>query len=401
MNQSMRDKLTFLYPDRADEVAGQLETILDEFRQEHPTPLRRSPRFSQEDVVLICYADHVQQPPEKTLRTLHSFIDRYVKDSIPRVHILPFYPYSSDDGFSVIDYYRVKDEFGDWSDVARVATDVELMFDLVINHASAESEWFQRFLTGDERYREYFIAFDQPVDVSSVFRPRTNPLLTRFETADGTRYVWTTFSEDQIDVNYCNPGVLLEFVKILLFYVGQGATIIRFDAIAYLWKQLGTSCLHLPQTHMAVKFLREILEEVAPNVWIITETNVPHQENISYFGNGEDEAHLVYNFALPPLLLYSLITGEATELTRWAQTLTLPSKDTAFFNFTASHDAIRVTALRAMVPDSEVQRVRDAVEKRGGRVDYRAVPGQDAAPYELTVVYLTPFGGVVQVIART
>ena len=399
MDQSMREKLEYLYPDGADAVSARLQAMLDDFKGEHPTPPKKSPRFSESDVVLICYGDHVHEPETRTLQTLHTFLDRYVKGYIPTVHILPFYPYSSDDGFSVIDYYRVKDEFGDWSDVAPIAADFQLMFDLVINHASAKSDWFRKFLAGDPRYRDFFMAFEHPVDVSAVFRPRTHPLLTPVQTAVGKRYVWTTFSVDQIDVNVCNPEVLLEFINILLFYVAQGATIIRFDAIAYLWKQLGTSCLHLPQTHMVVKLLRQILEELAPNVWIITETNVPHEDNVSYFGDGEDEAHLVYNFALPPLLLYSLTTGDATELTQWAQTLTLPSKDTTFFNFTASHDGIGVTALRAMISETEFQRVLDAVQARGGRINYRSAPGQPPVPYELNVVYLNAVGGIQPFLA--
>lgn len=397
--QSIRDKLTFLYPDRGEEVDTRVQGILSDFAAKHPTPQPRSPMFSEGDVVLISYADHVQESGTPTLQTMAEFLNTYVKGYIPTVHFLPFSPYSSDDGFSVIDYYRVKDEFGDWNDMGRIAQDFELMFDLVINHASAESHWFQQFLAGDPKYRHYFIAFDKPVDVSSVFRPRTHPLLTLFPTAEGDKYVWTTFSADQIDVNFSNPEVLLEYLRILLFYVEQGARIIRLDAIAYLWKELGTSCLHLPQTHMVVKLLRQILEAVAPNVWIITETNVPHKDNISYFGNGHDEAHLVYNFALPPLLLYSFLKGDASLLTQWAQTLSLPSQETAFFNFTASHDGIGVTALREMVPDGEFRQLLDSIEQRGGRINYRTVPGKDPVPYELNIVYLDAVGGAEPFIA--
>jgi glycosidase len=399
MAETMRDRLALLYPGQADEVERRLRAVLDGYRAKHPPAGPRSPFCSERDAVLICYADHVQEPGEKTLRTMRRFLDRYVKGSIPAVHFLPFYPYSSDDGFSVIDYYRIKDEFGDWDDISAIAEDFDLMFDLVINHVSAGSAWFQRFLAGDPKYENYFIAFEQPVDVSSVFRPRTHPLLTLFPTARGERYVWTTFSADQIDVNFSNPDVLLEYVKILLFYVEHGARIIRLDAIAYLWKELGTSSIHLPQTHEVVKLLRQILEEVAPNVWIITETNVPHRENISYFGNGEDEAHLVYNFALPPLLIYSLMKGDATELTRWAETLELPSAKTTFFNFTASHDGVGVTALRAMVSEEEAACVVEWVKEHGGRVGYRTVPGKEPVPYELNVVYLNAAGGVEPFIA--
>lgn len=391
--QSMYDMIAFLYPEQAEEVHQRLHTLLDDFKAGYPTPAAPSPRFTAADGILICYADHVHEDGEPTLQTMHRFLRERVKGYLPTVHFLPFYPYSSDDGFSVIDYYRIKPEFGDWDDVKAISRDFALMFDLVINHASAQSDWFQRFLAGDQTYKEFFITFEQPVDVSAVFRPRTHPLLTRFQTAEGERHVWTTFSEDQIDVNFANPEVLLEFVRIILFYIEQGARVIRLDAIAYLWKEVGTNCLHLPQTHMAVKLMRRILEEVSPDVWIITETNVPHQENISYFGNGEDEAHLVYNFALPPLLIYTLMKGDATELTQWARTLDLPSKDTTFFNFTASHDGVGVTALRAMIPPEEFQQVIDYVQEQGAKVNYRAVPGQDPVPYELNVVYLNAAGG--------
>lgn len=396
---SLLDKLEFLYPGQGEDVYRRLRVILDAFQASHPSAPKRSPLFSEDDVVLISYADHVQEPGKDTLQTMREFLHTYVRGYISRVHFLPFYPYSSDDGFSVIDYYRVKDEFGDWSDVDDISREFQLMFDLVVNHASAESAWFRGFLAGDPRYENYFISFDEPVDVSSVFRPRTHPLLTPFETARGKKNVWTTFSTDQADVNFHDPEVLLEFIRIFLFYLSHGATIVRLDAIAYLWKQLGTSCLHLPQTHTVVKLMRQVLEEIAPNTWIITETNVPHQDNMSYFGSGEDEAHLVYNFALPPLLLYSFLRGNATELTRWAQTLDLPSDETAFFNFTASHDGIGVTALRAMIPANEFQAVLDAVEERGGRINYRAVPGQDPVPYELNVVYLNAVGGVEPFLA--
>jgi sucrose phosphorylase len=399
MTRTIRDKLVFLYPDRGDEAHERLGRILHDFARDHPAAPRRTPLFSERDAILICYADHVREPGVKTLKTLHHFLERYVKGIIPAVHILPFYPYSSDDGFSVIDYLRVKDEFGDWDDVAGIAREFNLMVDLVINHVSAHSAWFQGFLHGDPAYQNYFIAFDHAVDVSSVFRPRTHPLLTRFQTDRGDKYVWTTFSEDQIDVNFSNPDVLLAYIRILLFYVAHGASIIRLDAIAFLWKELGTRSLHLPQTHAVVKLLRQILDEVAPNVWLITETNVPHQDNISYFGAGDDEAHLVYNFALPPLLLYTFLRGDATMLSHWARTLSPPSSETAFFNFTASHDGIGVTALRELIPADEFLSVLNAVQERGGQISYRSVPGAEPVPYELNIVYLDAIGGTAPFIA--
>src|SRR5690606_35016656 len=108
-------------------------------------------------------------------------------------------------------------------------------------------------------------------------------------------------SADQVDLNFKNPAVLLATTRALLFYVEHGAKFIRLDAIAYLWKEIGTPCIHLPQTHQVIQLMRAVLDEVAPDVRLITETNVPHPDNISYFGAGTNEAQLVYNFALPPL----------------------------------------------------------------------------------------------------
>lgn len=391
---ALADEIRFLYPDAPAEVLHQVEALLADFKRRRLPEPAPDPFFRQEDAILICYPDHVRRAGEPALRTLRRFLNERAKGLVSGTHILPFYPYSSDDGFSVIDYRQVGDGLGDWSDVEALSGDFQLMVDLVINHASAQSAWFQGFLEGNSALRNWFIAFDRPVDVSSVFRPRTHPLLTPFETRGGTRYVWTTFSADQIDVNFADPDVMLEYLSILLFYIEHGARIIRLDAIAYLWKELGTSSLHLPQVHAFVRLLRRVLEDAAPSVWIITETNVPHVDNIAYFGNGVNEAHLVYNFALPPLLLYSIQRGDATILTRWAQTLTVPSGRTAFFNFTASHDGIGVTALREFVTPQEFGAVCDWVRQHGGRVSMRDVPGREPVPYELNITFLDAAGSV-------
>jgi sucrose phosphorylase len=399
MDQSMQDRLEYLYPGQSAEVHERLRLILDESSRQGANQQPPGPRYSESDIVLICYGDHVQREGERTLATLLPFVRQYVAPVFSHLHILPFFPYSSDDGFSVIDYYEVDERLGDWEDIREIAGAVGLMADLVINHVSAHSSWFQQFRAGDPAFAGYFIAFDDPVEVSAVFRPRTHPLLTEFDTEMGRRYLWTTFSADQIDVRFANPEVLLEYIRILLFYVQQGATVIRLDAIAYLWKVIGTPCIHLPQTHEVVKLLRQILDEVAPDVWIITETNVPHRDNISYFGNGHDEAHLVYNFALPPLLLHTLIAGDASALSDWARTLAPPSDDTTFFNFTASHDGIGVTPLRGLVPEKAVDAVVETVLARGGRVNYRTGSGQEPVPYELNIVYLDAVGGELPFLA--
>jgi sucrose phosphorylase len=261
------------------------------------------------------------------------------------------------------------------------------MFDAVINHVSVQHEWFQGFLKDDPQYRDYFIVVEDSPDLSQVVRPRALPLLTTFDTPSGPRQVWTTFSTDQVDLNFKNPDVLLEIIDILLFYVSQGAQLIRLDAIAYLWKEIGTSCIHLPQTHRIIRLFRAVLDEVAQHVLLITETNVPHIDNISYFGNGADEAQMVYNFALPPLVLHTFYTGNSRALSDWASGLELPSNHTTFFNFLASHDGIGVNPARGILSNAEIEAMIKRTIKHGGLVSYKDVPDSAPVPYELNINY--------------
>ena len=387
----IKSRLKFLYPEEHDDVYRRLQDILARYDFEDVSAGNKE-IFSEKDAILICYADHVKAEGNVPLRTMKRFLDRFCSDIISKVHILPFFPYSSDDGFSVIDYREVNPDFGDWRDVESIGECFGLMFDLVINHVSSKSRWFKGFLDGEKPYKDYFISFDEHVDTSKVFRPRTHPLLTEFETAEGKRLLWTTFSADQIDLDFSNPDVLLEMIDVLLFYLEKGADTIRLDAIAFLWKKLGTSCMHLEETHEVVKLFRDVIEHIAPGRWIITETNVPHKDNVSYFGDGDDEAHLVYNFTLPPLLLYTLLKEDASLLSRWADSLELPSNKTTFFNFTASHDGIGLTPLKDIVPDDEIIELAEDVKEKGGRVNYRDVPGKDPFPYELNAVYMDALG---------
>ncbi len=386
----MRELLHFLYGSQTGEETWQeLRAILDTFREHHPHLREHVPppeeRLTEKDAILITYADQFREPSRPPLRSLHTFLETHARDVLSGVHLLPFYPYSSDDGFSVIDYMQVNPEFGTWDDVERIGRDFRLMFDAVINHISRRSSWFQAFLRGEEPYTDYFIVVDPNTDLSSVVRPRATPLLTPVETVDGIKYVWTTFSADQIDLNYKNPRVLLDIIRVLLFYVEKGAEIIRLDAIAYLWKEIGTSCIHLPQTHAVVKLFRAVFDAVAPGVLIITETNVPHEENISYFGDGYDEAQLVYNFALPPLVLHTFRTGDATRLTAWARNLSTPSDATTFFNFIASHDGIGVLPAKGILTDEEIHALVEMTLAHGGQVSYRALPNGGKSVYELNI----------------
>lgn len=343
--------------------------------------------ISEQDVILICYGDHVQDGDNPPLQVLHHFLKEQVKPAINSVHILPFYPWSSDDGFSVIDYYKVDDALGDWSHVNEMKYDFRLMFDAVFNHMSAKSEWFKKYLAGEAPYDTYFIDVPPETDLSAVVRPRALPLLSPFETDSGTKHVWTTFSDDQIDLNAQSPDVLLELIKITRFYVEQGAEFIRLDAIAFLWKEIGTSSIHLEQTHLIIQLMRDVLDIIAPDVVLITETNVPHDENISYFGDGTNEAQMVYQFPLPPLILHTMASGDSTHLRQWAQSLEGIGGRTSFFNFTASHDGIGLRPVTGILSDEEIDTLVHRTKAHGGHVSYKSNGDGSQSPYEMNITY--------------
>jgi glycosidase len=384
--ETILDHLVFLYGDEdAPRAAAEIESKLAQFAVHHPAAPKR--RLDSSDALLITYGDQFREAGVAPLRSLLAFCDEFLSGAVSGVHILPFFPYSSDDGFSVIDYRQVDRLLGTWGDVEAIAAHYRLMADAVLNHCSSRHDWFQGFLAGDPADEQRFISMDADVDLSGVVRPRALPLLTTYATALGPRHVWTTFSADQVDLNYANPAVLLDMLDVLLAYLAHGAQIIRMDAIAYLWKLPGTSCIHLPQTHRVVQLLRTVLERAAPGTVLVTETNVPHADNLSYFGDGSNEAHMVYNFALPPLTLHALQTGDGRVLSEWAASLRLPSTEVTFFNFLASHDGIGLNPARGLLTEREIQRLIERVERAGGLVSYKTNPDGSQSAYELNVNY--------------
>ena len=384
MTEKTPGLLSYLYGGNISaRLLKQTQNLLDQYR---PRIKPHNGELTERDSILITYGDQVQHPNEKPLQTLKKFCDTYLTGIVSGIHILPFYPWTSDDGFSVVDYRQVDPALGDWDDVSSMQN-FRLMFDGVINHISSQSDWFQKFLQDDPRYKDYFITVEGEPDLSQVVRPRALPLLTSFNTSSGGKKVWTTFSADQVDLNFKNPEVLLEILDILLLYIERGADFLRLDAIAYLWKEIGTTCIHLPQTHAVIQFLRAAMDEAAPHVQLITETNVPHADNISYFGDGSNEAQLVYNFALPPLTLHAFHTGDARTLSNWAKTLVLPSNKTTFFNFLASHDGIGLNPARGILSDAEIDSLVDKVIEHGGLISYKHNADGTQSPYEMNINY--------------
>ncbi len=382
-----RPNLDFLYgPQQGEITARAVAEKVERFRS--AGHLRAIQPFDHSDAILITYGDQFHEDACPPLSTLEAFCDDFLAGIVSGVHILPFFPYSSDDGFSIIDYRQVDPKLGSWAEVERIASRYRLMVDAVLNHCSRQNAWFKAFIAGDPVYSDFFITVDPAQDLSQVVRPRALPLLTSFKTNRSEQQVWTTFSADQVDLNFANPAVLLEWVDILLEYLDHGMQVLRLDAIAYLWKEIGTACIHLPQTHRAVQFFRQLLDAAAPGAVLITETNVPHQDNIAYFGDGFNEAQLVYNFALPPLTLHALQTGNGSVLTQWASQLELPSRQTTFFNFLASHDGIGLNPARGLLPEEEIEGMVERAQRSGGLVSYKTNSDGSQSPYELNANYL-------------
>lgn len=328
-NHKINKRLNKLYPPTIAELA--INDIIDLIFKYKQRIKSQEYHLSQKDIVLITYGDQVSKNHEASLQTLNDFMDNHLKGVINSIHILPFYPYSSDDGFSVVNYSAVDPHMGSWREIEEISKNYRLMVDGVINHISQFSDWFRAYLSGDPYFQDFFIDLDPSIDLSKVVRPRASPLLSEFVDDNGKIHnIWTTFSKDQVDLNYKSHRVLKNVLDALFYYIEKGATLIRLDAIAFIWKEIGTQCVHLQETHELIQLMRDVLHEVAPEVIIITETNVPHHENVSYFGSGDDEAQMVYNFALPPLLVHSILHGDTSTLNTWAKTLTLPSDKVCF-----------------------------------------------------------------------
>ncbi len=386
---NMLDIITLLYPEQASRVHSEIITLCDEWKKKSNNNKQRD-WVSEKDVMLITYGDSINKAGEKPLAALKRFLNKYADEAVTAVHLLPMFPYTSDDGFSVVDYYEINKALGSWEDVVHLSQDYDMMYDAVVNHISKSSRWFQGFLSGEEAYRDYFITADPKADYSKVVRPRALPLLTPFETKDGIKHLWTTFSDDQIDLNFSNPKVMLEILDVLLFYAYNGARFIRLDAIGFAWKKTGTGCMHLPETHGVVKLMRAVLDMVFPGTILITETNVPHKDNISYFGNGNDEAQMVYQFPLPPLVLFSFMAGNASKLSQWAKSLesTELPQYTTYFNFLASHDGIGMRPTEAILTEDERNKMIDNVIAHGGKINYKFNSDGSKSAYELNINYM-------------
>ncbi len=351
--------------------------------------------WSEADTLVITYANSLVDGNHKPLDLLRDFLTHYLQGVISGVHILPFFPFTSDDGFAVVDYRAVNPQVGDWPDINRIAEEFKLMSDLVLNHVSSFSKWFHDYLQGHEPYDKFFFEAQPTDDLSQVVRPRTSSLLREVQTPSGAKHVWCTFSHDQVDLNFANPEVLLEFLRVMRVHIDNGIRVIRLDAVAFIWKEIGTSCIHLPQTHAIVRLMRLLFDYATEPVVLLTETNVPNAENLSYFGN-RNEAHAIYNFSLPPLVLHALLTGSSRALNQWLMAMPPAQLGCAYLNFTASHDGIGMRPAEGLLSEEDIEQVITAVKAHGGLLSMRSLPGGGEKPYELNITYFEALKGTVK-----
>lgn len=354
-------------------LVGKVNDLIEENKSE----FRNNDKLDASDVILITYADSITKKGQEGIKTLNKFLKSYTGNLITGIHFLPFYPYTSDDGFSISDYNKIIPSYGNWNDVEDISKNKKIMLDAVINHTSVSNNWFKE-------NKAYYIEYNPKFDCSKVIRPRTTPLFSEIEE---NKY-WTTFSEDQIDLNYNNPDVLFEIIKILMNYVSFGAKLIRLDAVGFIWKESGTTCMHLEQVHDIIKLINIILNKTFGNIYLVTETNVPEKDNLTYFGNG-DEAAMIYQFVLPPLLLYTFIEKNSKKFQEWLKhldKLEIPD-GTTYFNFTASHDGIGLRSVEDILEKSEVSKIVDKVKEKNGQVSYMIDDKGIKKPYELNINY--------------
>ena len=342
--------------------------------------------WSQKNSFLITYADSIKSENDSPLLVLNQFLQKYI-DSIDSIHILPFMPSSSDSGFSVINYYKIDEKFGNWKDLNLISKNKNIMIDIVLNHASRSSKWFANFLKGSGQGHDFFKVVKDWNGIAQIERPRSSKLFQKIRTDDGVKKVWCTFSHDQIDLDFSKPAVLLEFLKIIKFYIKKNIKIFRLDAVAFLWKKQNTSCINLPETHYIIKLIRFVSTLIDKNTIIITETNIPSKENLSYFGNN-DEAHWIYNFTLSPLILFTLLGGNCSQLRKWSMTMPPAQEGNAYFNFLASHDGIGLRPVEGKLDSTELYKLIDKMRESGGRISYKTSQWGEEIPYEINITYL-------------
>ena len=384
--EKIRSKLdsiykTYLSKKEIDYFKDEISKIIKIFNKNNP---RRKKIISEKTSLIICYADSVYSKKKSSIKIFQSFYKKKLKKYFNTIHFLPFYPSSSDSGFAVKDHYKIDSKLGNWSDIKKISKSNYIMADMVINHSSARGLWFKNFLKEKRPGKDYFLTVDSKFNTSKVVRPRDHKLLKKIKIFKKTDYLLRTFSPDQIDLNFKNPSVLLRFIKIMIHLINNGVTIFRLDAIAYLWKENATKCINLRQTHEIIKLFRIIVNLLNVQTIIITETNLPEKENLSYFGN-KDEANWIYNFSLPPLLIHAFLFENSLYLNKWSKKLPSATKGNSYLNFIASHDGIGIRPTEGIFNKKILNNFLKRLKKNGSNFSYRKIPNKPKKVYEANI----------------
>jgi glycosidase len=343
--QKLENLLMFIWPDH-DPTALQaqfFEIIAEAHKRVPAEKTTESTGWSEQQLVLICYGDHLwsRDPNLTPLQALGAFCRQHFSEpefAHLTLHLLPIYqsPYK-DGGFDVADPFAVNPKMGTWADVRAIRQHFQVALDFVANHLSTASAWFTRYMQDDPLYQDFFIGFDDEATVRrlerevlpQIYRPRPhNPFIPVTKPDGATRWVYMTFSDHQADVNYQNPFVFLKMMEVLLFYILQGVSLIRLDAIPYLWKEWGTSCAHHPKTHALLSLFRLAVDMVNPAVKLLAESMEPLADSLRYLSTTEQaKAHIAYNFVPCGLIPYTLLTEDASVFQRNLQQFRPPGAE--------------------------------------------------------------------------
>ncbi len=364
-----------------DHLKDQIIQIIKKFNQNNS---KKKLDISEKTTLVICYGDNINSNQKSSIQVFQNFFKENLKKYFNAIHFLPFYPSSSDSGFAVKDHYKIEKRIGNWSDIKKISKNNHVMADIVINHSSARGLWFKNFLKKKRPGKDYFLTVNSKFNTSKVVRPRDHKLLKKIDIFNKSDYIWRTFSADQIDLDFKNPSVLLRFIKIMVHLVSNGVTIFRLDAIAYLWKKNGTNCINLKQTHEIVKLLRLISNLLNVETIIITETNLPEKENLSYFGNN-NEANWIYNFSLPPLLIHAFLFENSSYLSKWSKKLPNAKFQNSYLNFIASHDGIGMRPIEGILNERSLNNFLKRLKKNGSKFSYRKVQNKSRKVYEANI----------------
>ena len=389
INLDILKRLNFIYrsiisEDKTLEYSKKINKLINNYKDIGPKNSKND-YWSENTILLITYADSISRGLSgKTLNDFGKFYKKYLKKFINSIHFLPFFPSSGDGGFSVKNHNDVDKAYGTWEDIQSLSKKANIMTDLVLNHSSSKGDWYKNFLDDKDPGKNYFYVVDKNYDCSKVVRPRDHDLLTEIELQNKKKFLWCTFSHDQIDLNFKNPDVLLEFIKLILKLSSYGIKIFRLDAVAFIWKQPGTTCLNLSQTHEIIKLLRDIVDQLDKNLIIVTETNLPKQENLSYFGKN-DEAHWIYNFSLPPLIVNTFLFEDSVALTKWSMKMPPAQLGNAYLNFIASHDGIGMRPAEGILSDKEIKKMLQRLKKNGSKFSMRKLSNNEEKVYEANI----------------